>query len=147
VAPESNPGAQTEEKSGSLLVMALLAPLVGAAAGLLGAIFRLVLEAADRFCHALMAASSRAALARCSPKCHRPLIPQAGLGHVLLRKVGDLAVRLSPSDLRSGVVAVAINSLCRHALSKDATGQVFATRQAPLVPSTNPRRAAKILEG
>ena len=46
MAPESNPGAQTEEKSGSLLVLALLAPLVGAAAGLLGAIFRLVLEAA-----------------------------------------------------------------------------------------------------
>ena len=57
VAPESNPGAQTEEKSGSLLVLALLAPLVGAAAGLLGAIFRLVLEAADRFCDALIAAS------------------------------------------------------------------------------------------
>jgi len=46
VAPQSNPGAQTGEKSGSLLVLALLAPLAGAAAGLLGAIFRLVLEAA-----------------------------------------------------------------------------------------------------
>ena len=116
MAPESNPGAQTEEKSGSLLVLALLAPLVGAAAGLLGAIFRLVLEAADRFCDALIAASSRAAPARRSPKSHRPFIPQAGLGQVLLRKVGDLAVRLSPSDLQSGVVAVAFNSLCRHVL-------------------------------
>jgi hypothetical protein len=125
VAPESNPGAQTEEKSGSLLVLALLAPLAGAAAGLLGAIFRLVLEAADRFCDALIAASSRAASARCSPKSHRPLIPQAGSLQVLLRKVGDLAVRLSPSDFQSGVVAVAVNSLCRHVLSKDATDQVL----------------------
>ena len=55
MAPESNPGAQTEEESGSLLVLALLAPLVGAAAGLLGAIFRLVLEEADRFRDALIA--------------------------------------------------------------------------------------------
>src|SRR5713101_7315376 len=39
------PAPQTEEKPGSLVVLALLAPLVGEAAGLLGAIFRLVLEA------------------------------------------------------------------------------------------------------
>ena len=86
MAPESNPGAQTEEKSGSLLVLALLAPLVGAAAGLLGAIFRLVLEAADRFCDALIAASSRAAPARCSPKPQRPFIPQAGTGKLFWAK-------------------------------------------------------------
>jgi hypothetical protein len=50
--------------------------------------------------------------------------------------------------VQSGVAAtVAVNSLCRHALSKDATGQVFATRQAPLLPSTKPHRPAKILEG
>jgi hypothetical protein len=73
-----------------------LAPLVGAAAGLLGAIFRLVLEAADRFCDALIAASSRAAPARCFPKSHRPFIPQAGLGQIILGKVGDLAVRSGP---------------------------------------------------
>jgi chloride channel protein, CIC family len=34
---------------GSLLVLALLAPIVGAASGLVGAIFRLALSAADRF--------------------------------------------------------------------------------------------------
>jgi hypothetical protein len=124
-APESNPGAQTEEKSGSLLVLALLAPLVGAAAGLLGAVFWLVLEAADRFRDALIAASSRAAPARCFPKSHRAFIPQAGLGQIILGNVGDLAVRLSPSDLQSGVVPVAVNSLCRHVLSKDETYQVL----------------------
>ena len=114
MAPESNPGAQTEEKSGSLLVLALLAPLVGAAAGLLGAIFRLVLEAADRFCDALIAASSRAAPARCSPKSHRPFIPQAGLGQIILGKVGDLAVRSSPSDLQSGRSRQYLMPPCAH---------------------------------
>ena len=74
MAPESNPGAQTEEKSGSLLVLALLAPLVGAAAGLLGAIFRLVLEAADRFCDALIAVSSRAAPGRVPRSPFPPVI-------------------------------------------------------------------------
>jgi hypothetical protein len=50
--------------------------------------------------------------------------------------------------VQSGVAAtVAVNSLCRYALSKDATDQVFATRQAPLLPSTKPRHPAKILEG
>jgi CIC family chloride channel protein len=49
VDPETNPDARPEEKPGSLLVLALLAPLAGAAAGLLGAIFRLALEEADHF--------------------------------------------------------------------------------------------------
>ncbi len=88
--------------------------------------------------------NGRPAPARCFPKSHRPFIPQAGLGQIIPRKVGDLAVRSSHSDLQSGV---AVNSLCRHALSKDATGQVFATRQTPFLPSTKPRRAEKILEG
>jgi hypothetical protein len=149
VAPESHAGAQTEEESGSLLVLALLAPLVGAAAGLLGAIFRLVLEAANRFRDALIAAPPRAAPAPAvSQTPHSPSIPETSLGQIILRKVGDLAVRSSPSDLQSGVAAtVAVNSLCRHALSKDATGQVFAPRQAPLLPSTKSRCVSKILEG
>ena len=92
-----NPGAQTEEKSGSLLVLALLAPLVGAAAELLGAIFRLVLEAADRFRDALIAAPPRAAPAPAvSQTPHSPSIPETSLGQIILRKVGDLAVRSSP---------------------------------------------------
>jgi hypothetical protein len=149
VAPESNPGAQTEEESGSLLVLALLAPLVGAAAELLGAIFPLVLEAADRFRDALIAAPPRAAPAPAvSQTPHSPSIPETSLGQILSRKVGDLAIRSSPSDPQSGVAAtVAVNSLCRHALSKDTTGQVFSTRQAPPASKHKPRRPAKILEG
>ena len=147
VAPESNPGAQIEEKSGSLLVLALLVPLVGAAAGLLGTIFRLVLEAADRFRDALIAASSRAAPAPAvSQTPHSPSIPETSLGQIIRRKVGNLAVRSSPSDLQSGVAAtVAVNSLCRHALSKDATGQVFPTRQAPCFQAQNPSARRKFL--
>jgi chloride channel protein, CIC family len=54
VDAEPNPDTRPEAKPGSLLVLALLAPLVGAAAGLLGAVFRLVLEEADRFRNALI---------------------------------------------------------------------------------------------
>ena len=43
------------EGHGSLLVLALLALIVGAAAGLVGAIFRLTLEQADRLRDALIA--------------------------------------------------------------------------------------------
>src|SRR5262249_28859276 len=43
-----------EERHGSLLVVALLALIVGAAAGLVGAIFRLTLVQADRLRDALI---------------------------------------------------------------------------------------------
>ena len=45
----------TEEGHGSLLVLALLALIVGAAAGLVGAIFRLTFQQADRLRDALIA--------------------------------------------------------------------------------------------
>src|SRR5262249_8174674 len=45
----------TSEGHGSLLVLALLALIVGAAAGLVGAIFRLTLQQADRLRDALIA--------------------------------------------------------------------------------------------
>jgi chloride channel protein, CIC family len=41
-------------RPGNLLVLALLAPVVGAAAGLVGALFRLALEKADRMRDALI---------------------------------------------------------------------------------------------
>jgi chloride channel protein, CIC family len=47
--------SHAEEGHGSLLVLALLALIVGAAAGLVGAIFRLTLEQADRLRDALIA--------------------------------------------------------------------------------------------
>jgi len=54
--------AQPAEGHGSLLVLALLALVVGAAAGLVGAIFRLTLEQADRLRDALIAWAQGAAL-------------------------------------------------------------------------------------
>jgi CIC family chloride channel protein len=46
---KSGPPAETAEHPGSLLALALLAPVAGAIAGLLGAIFRLALERGDHF--------------------------------------------------------------------------------------------------
>jgi CIC family chloride channel protein len=45
---KSEPSAESYERPGSLLVLALLAPVAGAIAGLLGSIFRLALERGDR---------------------------------------------------------------------------------------------------
>ena len=47
--------SHVEEGHGNLLVLALLALIVGAAAGLVGAIFRLTLEQADRLRDAMIA--------------------------------------------------------------------------------------------
>jgi CIC family chloride channel protein len=49
VRPEPKLDTGPAETYGSLLVLALLAPIAGAAAGLIGAIFRLALIVADRF--------------------------------------------------------------------------------------------------
>ena len=46
---ESELNAKSSERQGSLVVLGLLALLVGAASGLLGAVFRLTLDQADRF--------------------------------------------------------------------------------------------------
>ena len=52
--PDPNLAVQPKGEHGSLLILALLAPVVGAAAGLLGAIFRLALDQADGFRGALI---------------------------------------------------------------------------------------------
>ena len=52
--PEPNVGVRPEGGQGSLLILALLAPIAGAASGLLCAIFRLSLEEADAFRDALI---------------------------------------------------------------------------------------------
>src|SRR5438552_641447 len=49
VRPQPKLHTDPAEPYGSLLVLALLAPIAGAAAGLIGATFRLALIAADRF--------------------------------------------------------------------------------------------------
>jgi len=51
--PELN--AKAAEREGSLVVLALVSLLGGAASGLLGAVFRLALEQADRFRDAVLA--------------------------------------------------------------------------------------------
>jgi len=52
---EQELGREPEAGHGSLLALALLAPLVGAASGLVGAAFRLSLAQADRWRDALIA--------------------------------------------------------------------------------------------
>src|SRR5260370_4176946 len=47
---------------GSLLVLAILAPIAGAASGLVGALFRLTLEGADRFRGVLIASAQQRGL-------------------------------------------------------------------------------------
>jgi chloride channel protein, CIC family len=49
------PDIKAANSPGSLLALALLAPVVGAGAGLIGAIFRLALEHADDWRNALIA--------------------------------------------------------------------------------------------
>jgi len=48
MASKLEPPAETDEGPGSLVVLALLAPVAGAIAGLLGSIFRLAIERGDR---------------------------------------------------------------------------------------------------
>src|SRR5262249_15050746 len=51
---EPEPNAKFAERQGSLVVLALLSLIVGAVSGLLGAVFRLALEQADRFRDAVL---------------------------------------------------------------------------------------------
>jgi CIC family chloride channel protein len=51
---KSGPLNETAERPGSLLALALLAPVAGAIAGLLGVLFRLALERGDRFRNSLV---------------------------------------------------------------------------------------------
>jgi len=55
VNPEPNRAVQQEGEPGSLLILAVLAPLVGVVSGLLGAIFRLALEQTESFRDTLIA--------------------------------------------------------------------------------------------
>jgi chloride channel protein, CIC family len=60
---QPNTAGNPRRRYGSLLVLGILAPLAGAAAGLVGAIFRLTLEAADGFRNDLIAAAHQRGLA------------------------------------------------------------------------------------
>ncbi|HXO92010.1 MAG TPA: H(+)/Cl(-) exchange transporter ClcA, partial [Stellaceae bacterium] len=125
VDPESNPDARPEKGHGSLLVLALLAPLVGAAAGLLGAIFRLALEEADHFrdvlitwAHGEKLAGLLFVAAACAAACAvaawlvRRVAPAAsgsGIPHVeavLEGEVPPAPPRLIPIKFFGGVLAI-----------------------------------------
>jgi CIC family chloride channel protein len=125
VAPKSNPAARAEEKPGSLLVLALLAPVVGAAAGILGAIFRLVLEEADRFRDALIVwahggspARLLLVMAACAAACavaawlvrrFSPPASGSGIPHVEAVLEGEVPAappRLIPVKFFGGVLAI-----------------------------------------
>jgi chloride channel protein, CIC family len=125
VDPESNPDARPEEKPGSLLVLGLLAPLAGAAAGLLGAIFRLVLEEADRFRDALItwapgarfaglllvaaACAAAAAVAAWLVRRFAPAASGSGIPHVeavLEGEVPPAPPRLIPVKFFGGLLAI-----------------------------------------
>ena len=54
VSRNQNVPFEADDRPGNLLALALLAPVVGAAAGLVGALFRLALEKADRMRDALI---------------------------------------------------------------------------------------------
>src|SRR5208337_4316890 len=51
---EQKPPVEADDRPGNLLTLALLAPIVGAAVGLVGALFRLALEKADQMRDALI---------------------------------------------------------------------------------------------
>jgi hypothetical protein len=71
------------EGHGSLVVLALLALIVGAAAGLVGAIFRLTLQQADRLRDALIAIVRAARAAVSHP--HLASVLQQGLKSANIR--------------------------------------------------------------
>jgi chloride channel protein, CIC family len=125
VDPEPKVDIRPEEKPGSLLVLALLAPLVGAAMGLLGAIFRLVLEEADHFRDALItwahgeklagllfvaaACAAAAAMAAWLVRRFAPAASGSGIPYVEAVLSGELPPappRLIPVKFFGGVLAI-----------------------------------------
>src|SRR5258707_15663407 len=54
MTPEQKPASDRDDDHGSLLVLAVLALIVGAVSGFVGALFLLLLERADRFRDALI---------------------------------------------------------------------------------------------
>lgn len=125
MASNSNSPAVTAERPGSLFVMALLAPVAGAIAGLLGAIFRLALERGDRFRDSLifwahgnktlgflvliLSCAAATALAAClvhqfSPRASGSGIPQVEA--VLAGELHQLTSPLIPVKFFGGLLAM-----------------------------------------
>jgi chloride channel protein, CIC family len=122
---ESELNAKSAERQGSLVVLALLSLIVGAASGLLGAIFRLALEQADRFRDAVLAwahgqelvglllfigvSAAATGVAAWLVRRHSPEAAGSGIPHVEAVLNGDLppaSFRLIPVKFFGGLLAI-----------------------------------------
>jgi chloride channel protein, CIC family len=121
----SEPAAQSGERQGSLVVLALLSLLVGAASGLVGAVFRLVLEQGDRLRDAVLTWAHRreivgllliiggsaaaTGLAAWLVRRHSPEAAGSGIPHVEAVLNGDLppaSFNLIPVKFLGGLLAI-----------------------------------------
>jgi CIC family chloride channel protein len=122
---ESELNAKSAEQQGSLVVLALLSLIVGAASGLLGAIFRLALKQADRLRDAVLAwahgqelvglllfigvAAAATGVAAWLVRRHSPQAAGSGIPHVEAVLNGDLppaSFRLIPVKFLGGLLAI-----------------------------------------
>jgi chloride channel protein, CIC family len=122
---ESELNAKSAEQQGSLVVLALLSLIVGAASGLLGAIFRLALEQADRFRDAVLAwahgqelvglllfigvSAAATGVAAWLVRRHSPQAAGSGIPHVEAVLNGDLppaSFILIPVKFFGGLLAI-----------------------------------------
>ena len=119
------PAAQSGERQGSLVVLALLSLLVGAASGLVGAVFRLTLEQGDRLRDAVIAwahgrelvgllliigvSAAATGLAAWLVRRHSPEAAGSGIPHVEAVLNGDLppaSFTLIPVKFFGGLLAI-----------------------------------------
>jgi CIC family chloride channel protein len=117
--------AEPAEEPRGLLVLALLSLLAGAASGLLGAVFRLLLDQADRLRHALIAwahgetlmglllvtamCTAATAAAAWLVRCFSPQAEGSGIPHVEAVMRGELPpapYRLIPVKFLGGLLAI-----------------------------------------
>jgi chloride channel protein, CIC family len=122
---EAERNAKSAERQGSLVALALLSLLAGAASGLLGAVFRLALEQADRVRDAALAwahdkevagllvmigvSAAATGLAAWLVRRHAPEASGSGIPHVEAVLNGDLppaSFRLIPVKFFGGLLAI-----------------------------------------
>jgi CIC family chloride channel protein len=121
----SEPAAPSTEPQGSLVVLALLSLLVGAASGLVGAVFRLTLEQGDRLRDTILSwahgwelvglllimvgSAAATSLAAWLVRRHSPEAAGSGIPHVEAVLNGDLppaSFRLLPVKFFGGLLAI-----------------------------------------